>query len=39
MEISSRSGRKELRRWFGAMPARLRAMPAFLATLAAPAYA
>ena len=30
---------RDLRRWFGATPTRLRAMPAFLATLAAPAYA
>ena len=30
---------RELRRWFGAPPTRLRAMPAFLATLDAPAYA
>jgi len=30
---------RDLRRWFGAPPARLRATPAFLATLAAPAYA
>ncbi len=30
---------RDLRRWFGAPPARLRAMPAFLATLDSPAYA
>ena len=30
---------RDLRRWFGASPARLRAMPGFLATLDAPAYA
>ena len=30
---------RDLRRWFGATPTRLRAMPTFLATLAAPAYA
>ena len=30
---------RDLRRWFGATPTRLRATPAFLATLAAPAYA
>ncbi len=30
---------RDLQRWFGASPTRLRAMPAFLATLAAPAYA
>ncbi len=30
---------RDLRRWFGATPARLRAMPALLATLEAPAYA
>jgi AraC-like DNA-binding protein len=30
---------RDLRRWFGATPARLRATPAFLASLAAPAYA
>ena len=30
---------RDLQRWFGATPARLRATPAFLATLAAPAYA
>ena len=30
---------RDLRRWFGATPTRLRAMPAFLATWAAPAYA
>ena len=30
---------RELRRWFGAPPTRLRAMPAFLSTLDAPAYA
>ena len=30
---------RDLRRWFGAAPTRLREMPDFLATLAAPAYA
>ena len=30
---------RDLRRWFGATPTALRAMPAFLATLSAPAYA
>ncbi|MFL6698077.1 MAG: helix-turn-helix domain-containing protein [Vitreoscilla sp.] len=30
---------RDLRRWFGATPTRLREMPAFLATLEAPAYA
>jgi AraC-like DNA-binding protein len=30
---------RDLRRWFGATPTRLRASPEFLATLAAPAYA
>lgn len=30
---------RDLRRWFGATPTRLRAMPALIATLAAPAYA
>jgi AraC-like DNA-binding protein len=30
---------RDLQRWFGATPTRLRAMPVFLATLAAPAYA
>jgi AraC-like DNA-binding protein len=30
---------RDLRRWFGATPTRLRATPTFLATLAAPAYA
>ena len=30
---------RDLRRWFGATPTQLREMPAFLATLAAPAYA
>ena len=30
---------RDLLRWFGATPTRLRAMPAFLATLRAPAYA
>lgn len=30
---------RDLRRWFGATPTRLRSMPAFLAALAAPAYA
>ena len=30
---------RDLRRWFGATPTRLREMPAFLATLNAPAYA
>ena len=30
---------RDLRRWFGAPPTRLRAMPAFLSTLEAPAYA
>ena len=30
---------RDLGRWFGATPARLREMPAFLATLAVPAYA
>ena len=30
---------RDLRRWFGATPTRLRAMPAFFATLDAPAYA
>jgi len=30
---------RDLQRWFGATPTRLRATPAFLATLAAPAYA
>ncbi|MEP6505904.1 MAG: helix-turn-helix domain-containing protein [Betaproteobacteria bacterium] len=30
---------RDLRRWFGAPPTRLRAQPAFLAMLAAPAYA
>ena len=30
---------RDLRRWFGTAPTRLRAMPALLATLSAPAYA
>ena len=30
---------RDLQRWFGATPTRLRTLPAFLATLAAPAYA